>query len=321
MLDFYQAIAQELEQAPVVLATVTHVKGSVPREVGAKMLVCTDGKIIGTIGGGAGEAKVYQQALKVLETGEKQWAEIDLTGAAHRPTQGICGGTMRVWLERWSGKDSLNLIYQVLDSLRSGQSGALVTPFALDQSPYLLQPFGEAHSISQITQDAVIEPLVPPPTLLILGAGHIAVPLAQIAKMAGFQVVVVDDRPDFASPHRFPAAVVLPQPVSIALADLPSSQLYAALVTRSYQHDLEGLRLLLKRSVCYLGMIGSEKRISAVLQTLQQEGYSLHALEKIHSPIGLDIGALTPEEIAVSICAELVKVRRGGTGRSLSAKR
>jgi len=335
MLEFYQQLAQAMVKSPVVLATVTHIKGSVPREVGAKMFVCRDGCIGGTIGGGAGEAKVITQALKVLETGEKQFVEIDLSGAQTRDTQGVCGGRMQVWLERWAGKKAIALVHQILDILNSGQAGVLVTPFDAARFPYVRL----SHSEGRLTQSlettiemlyatslhpiTLVEPLLPLPTLLIIGAGHIAVPLAKIAKQAGFRVVVQDDRPDFTTKERFPeASLLLALPIASALDTLPQAhQLYVALVTRGIQHDLEALRILLQQPAQYIGMIGSEKRVRTVYQKLEQEGVLPNILKSIHAPIGLDIGALTPEEIAISICAELIKVRRGGTGKSLSERR
>ncbi|MCL1471456.1 XdhC family protein [Argonema antarcticum] len=314
MLDFYQQLAQALQQSPVVLATVTSIKGSVPREVGAKMIVCSHNSTIGTIGGGAGEAKVIEKALEILETGEKQFVEIDLSGAINRETQGVCGGTMLVWLERWTAKENLALVNQIIDILSSGSSAILVTPFVPDLPPYL--DIANNDKEPQINS-CFRETLLPLPTLLIIGAGHVAVPLAQIAHLAGFRIIVQDERTEFATKERFPqVSTILPFP----LTNYPFSteNLYVALVTRGMQNDLAALRILLKRQTQYIGMIGSLKRVGLVRQQLQQEGYPENALKSIYAPIGLDIGALTPEEIAVSICAELIKVRRGGKGRSLS---
>lgn len=320
MLTFYHQLADALERGTVVLATVTAVKGSVPREVGAKMGVCVDGSLFGTIGGGAGEAKVYHQALAVLQSGEKQFVSIDLSGAPQRDTQGVCGGQMQLWLEHWEGEAARSLVQQIVKALTLRQAGAIVTPFHTKKFPYLLQP-SDLTTI-QVTPEGMVEPLLPPPLLVIVGAGHVAVPLAQIAQLAGFEIVVVDDRPEFACPDRFPVgATVLAQPVTQALAHLPAiSDLYAALVTRGYQHDLEPLQVLLNRPVRYIGMIGSEKRVRLVQQALLKKGYGAELLKTLYAPIGLDIGALTPEEIAVSICAELIQVRRGGTGRALSER-
>jgi len=179
-----------------------------------------------------------------------------------------------------------------------------------------------------VTSDssAFITPLRRPPTLLIVGAGHVAVPLAHMAHLIDFRVVVQDDRPEFANHQRFPDATVLAQPIATAVPTLNTGALlYIALVTRGYQHDLAALRVLLPRSPHYIGMIGSQKRVKTVLQALQQEGIPGMApslvkaqLERIYAPIGLHLGALTPAEIAVSICAELIAVYRGGNGRSLS---
>ncbi len=316
MLDFYQTLALELAQRPVVLATVAAVKGSVPREVGAKMIICADGRIIGTIGGGAGEGKVYTQALAVLQSGHQQFVEIDLSGIADRDTQGVCGGMMKVWVERWESS-SLALVQEIITALKNGISAAIVTPFSDDDSPHL--DFAPVSAL-QITPASLIEPLQPPPQLVIIGAGHVAIPLAQAAHLAGFQIVVVDDRPEFAHPQRFPhAAQVLAQSPATALASLPTRpNRFAALVTRGFHHDREALQVLLQQPTQYIGMIGSQKRVQLVIQTLLQQGYPAEKLAQLYAPIGLDIGALTPEEIAISITAELIKVRRGGTGKPLS---
>ncbi|TVP63795.1 MAG: XdhC/CoxI family protein [Nodularia sp. (in: Bacteria)] len=315
MLKFYQKLAKTLKQNPAVLATVTSTKGSVPREVGAKMFISAEGKTCGTIGGGAGEAKVYQQALEILQTGEKKFVEIDLTGTP--ATQGVCGGTMLVWLERWTETENLHLVNQIIDILTSGESLAIVTPFNTDAQPYL--ETANTPSFPQLQNHALIETLLPPPTLLIIGAGHIGFYLAQVAKIAGFQIIIQDDRPDFATPERFPDALqVLAQPINSIpekLEKIPN--LCVALVTRGYSQDLEALEMLSNLQLQYIGMVGSEKRVKTVYKKLQ---LNPEFLQKIYAPIGLDIGALTPEEIAVSICAELIKVRRGGTGNSLSGK-
>lgn len=322
MLEFYQQMAQALQQDSVVLATVVSVTGSVPREVGAKMLVCRD-CTIGTIGGGAGEAKVIHQALQVLATGEKQFVEIDLSGASQRETQGVCGGVMQVWLERWGGDEAIKLVQQIIDILSSGGCGNLVTPFSEDSQPYLEIEDNKLHESRGTEQQrsrggAFREILMPLPTLLIVGAGHVAVPLATMAAMVGFRVIVVDDRAEFATRDRFPqAAAVIAQPLTFALSCESNFQ-YVALVTRGIQYDLEALRLLLHKPPQYIGMIGSRKRVRLVCQQLQQEGYPPEVLASLYAPIGLDIGALTPAEIAVSICAELIKVRRSGTSKSLS---
>ncbi|MGB7084839.1 MAG: XdhC family protein, partial [Phormidesmis sp.] len=170
-------------------------------------------------------------------------------------------------------------------------------------------------------EDCFIETIQPPPVLLIIGGGHVAVALAQMADFAGFQIAVQDDRPEFVTPERFPQARLLSRSIRETVDSLtPHSQLYIALVARGFSQDVEALQtLLLQRpwAYQYVGAIGSQKRIRSVCQAVQQQGISIDSLPNFHAPIGLDIGALTPQEIAISICAELIKVRRGGTGRSL----
>ncbi|WP_297088879.1 XdhC family protein [Thermoleptolyngbya sp. C42_A2020_037] len=315
-----------MQHHPVVLATVIQVRGSVPREVGARMLVWGDGQIWGTIGGGAGEAKVIRAAQEVLASGEKQQVQIDLSGAPNREIQGVCGGWMQVWVERWQGEGAIALARSICDRLQSGQPATLVTPLAIDlapdRSPYLADELGNGRAIA-LSESAFVETLQPPPALLIVGAGHVGEQLAKIAALIGFQVMVQDDRPEWANADRYPQAThIFVEPIANALRQLaPHPQLYVALVTRGYQYDLEALDCLLSRNLpcCYLGMIGSEKRVHQVYQAIAQRGIDPGKLQTIYAPIGLDIGALTPEEIAVSIAAELILVRRGGTGRSLSA--
>jgi len=345
-LLFYRQLKEALEQASVVIvATIVKTKGSTPREVGAKMAVCPDGRLIGTIGGGAGEAKVIEQALS-LSNPEKRLVEIDLTGAPRSDIQGVCGGKVQVWIESWGGKGAIALVKNIIELLAAGKSDKLVTPFGCDRHPYLASESeqvclgierssaegssaersgAEGSSAESSSTDCFIEILQPQPILLIVGGGHIAVSLAHIASFAGFQIAVQDDRSEFVDIQRFPQALHLSQSMSAILDRLAayahptSSQLYVALVARGYQQDVSALQAILQRPLAYkyVGAIGSQKRIVMIRQALQQQGISVERLHNFYAPIGLDIGALTPEEIAISICGEIIKVRRGGTGLSL----
>ncbi len=312
-MRIYRQLDQTLRTGPVVVATVGHAQGSVPREVGAKMLITSTGQTFDTIGGGAGEAKVIAQAQQVLTTGESQWVEIDLSGAPQR--EGVCGGRMRVWLERWAGEAAIACVQRILTSLQAGQALTLVTPLT-PEPPYIL----EADSPAPATIMALVEHLLPPPLLLIIGAGHVGTALAQVAQLAGFEIAVQDDRADWANRDRFPQAGHI---WTGAIAPLLEQyrhhrQLYVALVTRGYRQDCEALRILLNQPIAYvyIGMIGSRKRIHTVWQDLEAQGVASEQLQKIYAPIGLEIGALTPEEIAISIGAELIQVRRLGGRQS-----
>ena len=166
-----------------------------------------------------------------------------------------------------------------------------------------------------------LQPHHPPNELLIVGAGHIARPLCEVAALVGFGVTVLDDRPGFATRERFPDAVRL---VHADFSDpFRGLQLgpgtYLVLVTRGHKYDYDALRDILLRGVelAYIGMVGSQRRVRAALEQLVREGIAAETLSRVYAPIGLDIGAQTPEEIAVSIVSELVRVRRGGTGLPL----
>jgi xanthine dehydrogenase accessory factor len=164
------------------------------------------------------------------------------------------------------------------------------------------------------------EVLEPKPQLLIVGAGHIAVPLARFGHQLGFEVVVIDDREKFASVERFPDAdqVIAADFGPTLQAMVLTLSTYIVIITRAHTYDEEALRIVLGRSHAYLGMIGSRRRVQTVLRILAAEGYDPEELRQIRAPIGLDVAAETPDEIALSIIAEVVAARRGGTGLPLS---
>jgi len=305
-MEFFRRLAEILRQnQTAVLATVIETKGSTPREIGAKMIVCETGDIFGTIGGGAGEAKVIETAKIVLRNGEKQAIEIDLTTLQ---AEGICGGKMRVWLEIWQGAESLRLINQILANLENGQSVILATPFNQQISPYLLT------QNELPLKNAFVERVEPPPFLLIIGAGHVGIELAKITANIGFKIVVQDERPEWANPENYPTAKeILHESVETAINRFSNqSKLFIALLTRGFDYDVQALAAILRREkpCTYLGMIGSERRVREVFREMEKRGFSKNELNRIRAPIGLKIGALTPAEIAVSIAAELISVRR-----------
>ncbi|MCC7354288.1 MAG: XdhC family protein [Anaerolineae bacterium] len=165
-----------------------------------------------------------------------------------------------------------------------------------------------------------------PPTLIIVGAGHIAVPLAQLGGLCAFSVTVLDDRAQFATRERFPTAdQVIAAPFRKTMREMPiDNDTYVVLVTRGHQHDIDCLLEVIDGPAAYIGMIGSKRRVRAVFELLEREqGMNPAKFDRVYSPIGLDIGAETPAEIAVCIMAEIIKVFRGnaGTARSISDER
>jgi xanthine dehydrogenase accessory factor len=161
--------------------------------------------------------------------------------------------------------------------------------------------------------DVYIEPIEPSPELYIVGAGHVGYHLGRLAADVGFRVHVIDDREKFANTERFPAAV------EIVVDDIPSwiergripAHAYAVIVTRGHTNDLEALRALATRELRYLGLIGSRAKVARIFEALTDDRMPAGALKRVHAPIGLDIGAVTPQEIAVSILAELIAVKHG----------
>ncbi|MGQ9626397.1 MAG: XdhC family protein [Anaerolineae bacterium] len=358
MKDIYRALAGFLaRKEKVALATIVRTRGSVPREIGAKMIIYPEGQHVGTIGGGCGEAEVMRAALDALADGKPRLVQVDLTGDISLESDGICGGIMEVFIEPWEAGGEL------LRALEESRPAALVTIVSAGGTladrvgrKALLQPqvpgtlevpgtcsglglreaeeaiLEEAHAALKEGRSLFLEREIAgekvslfvdvhlnPPTLLIAGAGHIAVPLARMAKMLDFRVVVLDDRASFANRERFPEAdQLLVSPFTEALRHFPLDEsTYVILITRGHRHDVECLRELIDAPVAYIGMIGSRRRIRGVFQLLKEEGINPQKLARVHAPIGLDIGAETPAEIALSIIAEVVKVRRGGSARSL----
>jgi xanthine dehydrogenase accessory factor len=160
--------------------------------------------------------------------------------------------------------------------------------------------------------DVYIEPVEPAPDLYLLGAGHVSVEVARLAQTVGFRVHVVDDREKFANPGRFPGTEVVVEDMAgwLSRASIPAGA-YVVVVTRGHRHDHDAMRQLVGRPTRYLGLIGSRAKIIRIFDALAEAGAERSALDLVHAPIGLDIGAVTPAEIAVSIVAELVAVRSG----------
>jgi xanthine dehydrogenase accessory factor len=169
------------------------------------------------------------------------------------------------------------------------------------------------------TFEVMVEIVEAPVTLLIIGGGHIGLSLATIAEHVGFSVAVMDDRELYANAERFPMAdFAKAGDFTEMIADFPIGlNTYIVMVSRGHKQDETALRAVVERGAGYVGMIGSKRRVATVLRHLAEEGHPVEVLERIYTPIGFDLGAETPEEIAVSIMAEIIAVRRGGSGRPM----
>jgi xanthine dehydrogenase accessory factor len=204
------------------------------------------------------------------------------------------------------------VIAEGLAALEDGQSRIL--PYAM------VDPQRGDPGVCGGQLEVFVEPILPPPLLVVVGSGHVGKAVAHLAAWLGFRVAVSDDRPEFCNPEVVPNA---DEYYSIPMAQLPTQLkitpwTYLVLTTRGSNVDVEGLPVLLESSAAYIGIIGSRRRWETTRQQLIASGISEQALEKVHSPIGLELHAQTPEEIAVSIMAEILMLRDRGDGRPMS---
>jgi xanthine dehydrogenase accessory factor len=165
------------------------------------------------------------------------------------------------------------------------------------------------------TLEVFVEPILPQPTLYIFGGGHVSMALANAASKAGFNIGVIDDREQFANLERFPMAQEVYTTFEDAYEKIkPNASSYLVIVTRGHRDDMRVLAWAVKTEARYIGMIGSKRKVLSVYKALENDGFAPELFERVHAPVGLDIGALTPEEIAISITAELIAERRGAKG-------
>jgi xanthine dehydrogenase accessory factor len=254
--EVFAALTEALQRGEeVALVTIVASTGSTPQRVGAKMLVYSDGRTVGTIGGGCYENDAFWKAREAIKTRKAMNVKFELNDDFAQETGLVCGGQMEVF----------------------------------------------------------IEPIEPSPELYIFGAGHVGHSIGKMAYEVGFHVHVIDDREKFANAERFgPGIDVMVEHIPTWIENnrlSPTS--YAVIVTRGHTHDLDALRALAMSPIRYLGLIGSKAKVKRIYDALLDEGMTPDSLKAVHAPIGLDIGAITPQEIAVSILAELIAVKHG----------
>jgi xanthine dehydrogenase accessory factor len=167
------------------------------------------------------------------------------------------------------------------------------------------------------TLEIFVEPILPQPTVYLFGGGHVSTAVARVAHQAGFAIGIIDDREAFANAERFPMASEIHTTYQNAFAKIqPNASSYILIVTRGHKDDMRVLGWAVDTDARYIGMIGSKRKVISVYRALEKEGHDLEKFERVHAPVGLDIGALSPEEIAVSIAAELIAVRRNAVNLS-----
>ena len=339
MSDLLSTLLGCLEQGENLAQAIilTH-EGSTPRSAGSRMLLAgAEGGIAriaaGTVGGGLVEARVMAAGALVLADGQRRVVSFELTGELAAGADMVCGGKLRVFLERIEPGEQGELYAELHKRLERGERTLLAVP--MGGGPRTLLPFRgpalgaalpealveSARSAGRdirapvvftaLDQRWFLEPWSGPSPLYIAGAGHVSRPTAQMAAMTGFKVTVMDDRPEFANPERFPHAhEITTGDMRSCLSGLDiGPETSIVIVTRGHVDDADVLAQSLRTSAGYIGMIGSRRKRDAVYGKLRGQGFTDADFARVRCPIGLDIGAETPEEIAVSIVAELIQAR------------
>lgn len=258
----YEALsAAQAANEPVALATIVSTQGSMPRQAGSKMLVRADGSIVGTVGGGAMESLVIQEALLALSDGQTRLKPYNLNNLEDGDP-GVCGGSAQVF----------------------------------------------------------IEPIMTSHTLLVIGGGHVGRALAELGKWLDYRVILSDDREAFCNADYLPGldGYLVCKPGEVVAQATIDRQTYVAAVTRGVPIDVDLIPALLQTDAPYIGLIGSRRRWALTIKELKaQHGLTEAQLARVHAPIGLELNAETPKEIAVSIMSEIIMQRRGGTGEPM----
>ncbi len=328
-MDYKVLKALEANQGrEMALATIVRVRGSAPRHEGTQMLVFEDGSFVGTVGGGCGEDRIRAGAQMIIEQQQSQFMQILLNDDIAMEEGMICGGNLETFVEyiddpgpylravRLVDANETGLMIYSMDdpgekTLYAGDGRILLGP---DRGLSADQVDARIRKSRLVLEDRVVlAPVLPTEKLLILGGGHVALPVARIGKMLDFEVTVADDRKEFANADRFPDADrVLCAPFDELLEGYPlDGNTFVVLVTRGHTYDGVCLQHILPGDWRYIGMIGSRKRVRMLKEALVEKGFDRDLLDRIHSPVGLKIGAETPEEIAISILGEIIAVRRG----------
>ncbi len=327
------------------LITILTRDGSAPRGPGAKMSMDTRRRISGTIGGGRLEGYAMEVALEALETGAPRLLRVCLTTGEKGTVDMACGGDVNLLIEPISAKNAENQahfrrvarcvrgeipchritaveetdgVVHVARAVRLGDgtikgdlpdwAQSLPWQESLDQTEYRYLRLTE-------TRHILVEGVCPAAQVYIFGGGHVGQKTAQLVAFQGQRVVVVDDRPEFLTADRFPGAETLCCPAyrDVFVGREITKNTFVVIVTRGHAYDSQVLEQALHTDAGYIGMIGSRGKVASTLEAMAAKGWPEETLRRVHAPIGLDIGAETPGEIAVSIAAQMIASARGGT--------
>lgn len=328
MKERIKTIIRTLEQhQALILVSILASSGSTPRGAGAMMLVFEDGHAEGTIGGGAVEYAAQQHAKELLDKKESDTVGYSLKKDDVASLGMVCGGDVKVFFQYLKGEQELPLFYDMQKACASHENawmiremkGHKVTAMALygeqglsygegiqeEEIQNLLKP-GAVYQEGETSWYA--EPISRRGRVYVFGGGHVSSELVPVLSHVGFSVVVFEDREEFADPKRFlgAAETILGDFTRIEEKITFTEQDYVVIMTRGHQADFEVLAQVLKLPLSYIGCIGSRKKIAVTKERLMALGYPENIYDRVHSPIGLSIGAETPAEIAISIAGEMI---------------
>ena len=349
---FEDAVEKLGKGEPVVVATVIRTKGSTPQKPGAKLLVRQDGSGIGTLGGGCVEGDIWFAAKQLMQRGgAAEYKEYELNEELAAEDGLVCGGTMYFLIDPvYSPGDYLPYAEEISGAYQGEGSVALATVIksgddgtsvigdklfirengetegslgsedldvaAIDKAFDLMVHGRNEYVTTAMGAEYFIEAYTTPPQLVICGGGHVSRALASLAKPLEFRLFITDDREEFANQTRFPEAdIVVNEKPEEALPTLPiNPNTFIVVATRGHRYDNTALLAAAKTSAKYVGLMGSKRKTILIYEDLMRGELSLERIREIRSPIGLDIRARTPEEIAISIMSEILMFRFGGSG-------
>lgn len=315
---------------PCALAIVVDAWGSTPQKAGAKAIFEAAGPVHGTLGGGCLEAESRQRALRAIDEGKTALFELKLDDIKGWDDGLICGGKVRIFVDPNAARNA-QAYRALLDAFATGARGALITELDSGESRWLAEnafdgelaePLRDALRMEKCRialvpgtpdREVFIEPVSPAPRVIIAGAGHIGKAVARQCRLLGFHVTVIDDRPAFANPQHIPDAhdtICGDIPAEVAKQPIGENT-YVLIVTRGHRHDGAVLAACVNSPAAFIGMIGSRRKSALIRKSIVDEGLATEeAVARVVSPVGLDIGGESIEEIALSIAAQLVTVRR-----------
>ncbi|NQT00880.1 MAG: XdhC family protein [Planctomycetes bacterium] len=324
------------------VALIIKAEGSTPRKAGVKAIIDKTGKIWGTLGGGQVEAEAQRRAVEVCKSKHPVVFDMNLYGADRADDVPICGGSMRLLIDPTPAKNRASYA-QVAEAVLQRQRGVMLTivrsaEHTEVQSQWFPQEdipldaafpgpdnirsclarerpqlFAENSQNPKVFTEVMVEPVIPRPLLIIAGGGHIGQALALAGSLVGFDITVIDDRPEFTDPAIFPEGTAtrdgdIPKLIT---AQPIAGDTYIVLVTRGHKLDAESLEACIHTPAAYIGMIGSRRKVALIRKNFIESGLATEEeFDRVHAPVGLDIGAVTVPEIAASITAQLIAVRR-----------